>query len=264
MAKALAIIEPIKLPDPRRPATLPSLPEWAGRLSGAVRLEMQLTPDGKTFEQNDILVLPAELMPSPDQKKAMTDHRDSLRSYLQDTPAASSAAETRVATAVSKLLTVLAGERKSDLVEEARSDIYLDVLDDVPCWAVEGAVRAWFKHDCGSDERGRVHDYKWAPDPGTLRKIALREVYALGARIGTIQRILNARQYIDCTKQLEAGRAAMAGLSKVLKTGNMTAACALTFDAAVELGKQPDAPVSQNPASNDEAKRDMPTSEAAE
>src|SRR5258708_1791848 len=102
MAKDLAIIEPIKLPDPRRPATLPSLPAWAERLKGAVRLEMQLTPDGKTFEKNDILVLPAELMPSPDQRQAMMNHRDSLRSYLQDTPAVSVVAETRVATAVSK------------------------------------------------------------------------------------------------------------------------------------------------------------------
>jgi len=242
MAKPLAVIEPIKLPDQRRPATLPSLPEWAGRLSGAVRLEMQLTPDGRTFESNDVLVLPAELMPSSTQRQAMMDHRDNLRSYLQDTPAASSAAEVRVATAVSKLLTVLAGERKSDLAEEARSDVYLDVLDDVPCWAVEAGVRAWFKHDCGSDERGKAHNYVFAPDPGTLRKIALREVYAIGARIGTVQRVLDAREYVDCTKQLEAGRAAMAGLNRALKTGDLDAARALTFEAAVKLGSDPEEP----------------------
>ena len=240
MAKNLALIEPIKLPDRRRPATLPSLPAWAERLKNAVRLELQLTPDGKTFEKNDILVLPPELMPSPDQVKAMTDHRDSLRSYLQDTPAVSASAEIRVATAISKLLTVLAGERKSDLVEEGRSDVYLDVLDGVPCWAVEAGVRAWFKHDGGLDERGREHDYKWAPDPGTLRKIALREVYTIGARITAVERVLNARKYIDCTKQLEDGRAAMAGLNKALKTGDLSAAQALTFDAAIALGKQPE------------------------
>jgi hypothetical protein len=244
MAKHLAIIEPIKLPDQRRPAILPSLPAWAARLSGAVRLEMQLTPDGKTFERDDILVLPPELMPSPDQVKAMTDHRDSLRSYLQDTPAASTTAETRVATAVSKLLMVLAGERKTDLAEEARSDVYLDVLDDVPCWAVEAGVRAWFRHDCGMDERGRAHDYKWAPDPGTLRTIALREVYAIGSRIAAVQRVLDARKYIDCTKQFGDGRAAMAGLSKTLKTGDLSAAQALTFDAAVKLGRDPSAAAS--------------------
>jgi hypothetical protein len=253
MATELVLFEPIKLPDPRRPATLPSLPAWAERLKNAVKLELQLTADGKTFERNEILVLPPEMMPSEDQRRAMTDHRDSLRSYQSDTPAGSVTAETRVATAVSKLLTVLAGERKSDLVEEARSDVYLDVLDDVPCWAVESAVRAWFKHDCGTDERGRTHDYKWAPDPGTLRKIALREVYAIGARIGAIQRVLDARKYIDCQAQLEAGRSALLGLNKAIEAGDLDAAQTLTFDQAIKLG-----------SSNGTEKTDMPAREAAE
>lgn len=252
MATELTVFEPIKLPDPRRPATLPSLPAWAARLNGAVQLELQMTQDGTTFEKQDVLVLPPEMMPSPDQHRMMTDHRDSLRSSLLDTPAASAAAETKVATAVSKLLTVLAGERKSDLVEEARSDVYLDVLDDVAWWAVDSAVRAWFKHDCGTDERGKPHDYKWAPDPGTLRKIALTFTYPIGARIGAVQRVLDARPYVDCTKALEAGRAAMAGLNKALKTGDLDAAKALTFDAAVELGRAADAPAN------------MPAREAAE
>ena len=67
-------------------------------------------------------------------------------------------------------------------------------------------MRAWFKHDCGSDERGRPHDYKWAPDPGTLRKIALTHTYPIGARIGAMQRVLEAQQFVDCSKQLEDGR----------------------------------------------------------
>jgi hypothetical protein len=166
----------------------------------------------------------------------MIDHRDSLRSSLLDTPAVSVMAETKVATAVSKLLTVLAGERKSDLVEEARSDVYLDVLDDVAWWAVDSAVRAWFKHDCGTDERGRPHDYKWAPDPGTLRNIALTFTYPIGARIGAIQRVLEAREYVDCTKQLEMGRTALLGLNNAIKRGDLEGAKALTFDEAVKAG----------------------------
>jgi hypothetical protein len=236
MGTQIAIIEPIKLPDPRRPGTLPSLPAWAARLNAAVRLELQMTPDGRTFEKQDILVLPAELMPSPDQRRMMTDHRDSLRSSLLDTPANNVEAETKVATAVSKLLTVLAGERKSDLVEEARSDVYLDVLDDVAWWAVDAAVRAWFKHDCGTDERGRAHDYKWAPDPGTLRRIALTLTYPIGARVGRIQRVLEAREYIDCAEQLAAGRAALDSLNQVIKAGDLDAARTLTFEQAVKLG----------------------------
>jgi hypothetical protein len=183
----------------------------------------------------------------------MTDHRDSLRSSLLDTPEVSVAAETKVATAVSKLLTVLAGERKSDLVEEARSDVYLDVLDDVAWWAVDAAVRAWFRHDCGTDERGRPHDYKWAPDPGTLRKIALTLTYPIGARIRTMQRVLEAREHVDCTKQLAAGRAALDCLNKAIKAGDLDAAQTLTFDRAVKLG-----------SSNGTEKTDMPARDAAE
>ena len=236
MATDLATIEPIMLPDQRRPGTLPSLPEWAAHLSGAVRRELQMTPDGRTFEKQDILVLPAELMPSPTQRQMMMGHRDNLRSSLQDTPAASSEAEIKVATAVSKLITLLAGERKSDLVEEARSEVYLDVLDDVPWWAVDSGARAWFKHDCGTDERGKPHNYVFAPDPGTLRKIALNFTYPIRARVETIQRVLEAREYVDFTKQLAAGRAALDGLNKAIRAGDLDTARALTFDQAVKVG----------------------------
>lgn len=236
METQLVPFEAIKLPDPRRPATLPSLPEWAAHLSGAVRLELQMTPDGKTFEKQEVLVLAPNQMPTVEQRRMMVSHRDSLRSSLLDTPAMSVTAETKVATAVSKVLTVLGGERKSDLVEEARSDVYLDVLDDIPWWAVDFAVRSWFRHDCGTDERGQPYNYKWSPDPGTLRKIALKFTYPISARIETMQRVLEAREYVDCTKQLAAGRAALDGLNKAIRSGDLDAARTMTFGEAVRLG----------------------------
>ena len=249
MGTDLAIIEPIQLPDPRRPGTLPSLPEWAERLKSAVRIELQMTGDKFT----DLMVLPPDLMPMAQQRQMLTRHRDSLRSSLLDAPAISVAAETKVATAVSKLITVLPGERKSDLVEEARSEVYLDVLDDVPWWAVDLAVRAWFKHDCGTDERGKAHNYVFAPNPGTLRKIALKFTYPISARIKTIQRVVEAREYVDCTKQLAAGRAALDGLNRAIRAGDLDTARSLTFDEAVRLG-----------SSNETKKTFMPVQEAAE
>jgi hypothetical protein len=242
MSTEVTLFEPIQAPDPRRPAMLPSLPQWAERLNGAVRLELQMTPDGKSFEKQDVLVLPTAMMPSEPQRQAMLSHQASLRSCLLDDPAHSSTAETRTATAVAKLITVLAGERKSDLADEARSEVYMDVLDDVPCWAVEAAVRRWFKHDCGTDERGKAHDYRWAPDPGTLRAIAQQEVHKLGARIGQIQRILDAREFVDCTAQVERGRLAMTGLNRAMKANPMSAA-SLTFEQAIALAQEPEEPV---------------------
>lgn len=240
MATELVKHEPLKLPDPRRPATLPSLPVWLARSTAAVRLEMQMKPGTREFERGEVLVLPAEMLPSPAQREEMRAHMDSLRSYLRQTPAESVEAETAVATVVSKLLTVLAGEKKSELVEGARADVYLEVLDDVPCWAVDAAAKLWFRHDCGTDEKGRPHDYKWAPDPGTLRKIALRQTYEMTGRIGKLQRLLNAREFVDCTAQLADGRAAMVGLMRAMK--NPEGARALTFEEAVKLGNEPDKP----------------------
>ncbi len=232
MANELSVFSPIPAPDPRRPGTLPSLPAWAERLTGAVRIELQRTETGSFA---DILTLPAAMIPGEKQRGEMIAHQDSLRSFLRDTPANSAQAETRIATAVSKLLTVLAGERKSDLVEEARSEVYLDVLDDVPCWAVEAAARRWFRHDCGTDERGKAHNYTFPPDPGTLRTIALHDVYALGARIGTVQRILDARAYVDCSAELEQGRLAMKGLALRKAEGRIDDP--LSFEEAIELGR---------------------------
>jgi hypothetical protein len=210
-----------------------------------------MTPDGRTFE--DVLVVPAPLMPTAEQRQALTDHLECLRSLLLETPALSVAAETHVATTVSKLLTVLPGERKSDLAEEARSEVHLEVLEDVPWWGVELVKRLWFKHDCGTDERGKAYDYRWAPDPGTLRKIALRCTYPVRDRIKMIERMLGVREYTDCTAQLVAGRTALAGLNIALKAGNLSEAGKMTFDQAVQLG-----------ASSGAEKMKMPAQQAAE
>lgn len=262
MATELVKHEPLKLPDPRRPATLPSLPVWLARSTAAVRLEVQMKPGTREFERGEVLVLSAEMIPSPVQREEMRAHMDSLRSYLRQTPAESVEAETAVATVVSKLLTVLAGEKKSELVEGARADVYLEVLDDVPCWAVDAAAKLWFRHDCGTDEKGRPHDYKWAPDPGTLRKIALRQTYEMTGRIGKLQRLLDAREFVDCSRQLEDGRAAMVGLMRAMGTPD---AGKLTFEEAVKLGKEPAKAPPTAPINTMAAPpANMPAEEAAE
>jgi hypothetical protein len=173
----------------------------------------------------------------------MTGHRDSLRSYLQDTPAASAAAETRVATAVSKLLTVLAGERRSDLVEEARSDVYLDVLDDVPCWAVESAVRAWFKHDCGTDERGKAARLQMGAGSRArcARSRCARSMRSARASAPSSACWTPGRMSI-APGSLRPGTAALAGLNKVLKSGDLDGARSLTFEQAIARAGEPDQP----------------------
>lgn len=232
---ALTTLDPIAAPSLRKPGALPSLPEWNVRLLNAVRPEVQLTLDGTTFEKQEVLVLPKALMPNEEQRKAIQQHADILRSCLSQTPQQHIDFETRTATAVAKLLLVLSGERKSELAEQARSEVYLDVLEDVPYWAVDEAVRRWFRHECGLDELDRPYDYKWAPDPGALRRIARDVFFEFKARITQMQLILNAREYVDCSKELKRGRQAHQGLKIAMGLGT---AADITFEEAIELGSQ--------------------------
>lgn len=244
MATDLALIEPIKLPDPRRPGTLPSLPEWAERLKSAVRVELQVTGDKFT----DLIVLPSDMMPNPEQRREIGIHINKLRSYLRQTPAEGGDAETRVAIAITRLRSVLGGTRNSELGEEGAAETYMVVLDDEPCWAVEAAAWKWLKHDGGTDQRGRPHDYRFAPDPGTLRAIALRIALEFNARINAVQRVLDARQFVDCSKQLAAGCFALNGMNNAIKAGDLDAARSLTFQEAVRLGssnEKPNLPVQE-------------------
>lgn len=224
----LATIEPIPLPDLRR-LTIPSLPQWLARSSGAVKLELQPTEEGF----RDIQTLPAELLPNPTQRQAIEEHLDSLLSYLDQTPGRSDEAEASTAAAVTNLLMVLPSSKKTDVGSEARADVYLDVLDDVPWWAVKAACKRWHRHECGKDERGEPYDYRWVPDPGTLRRIAYGETWQIKERIKDLRRVLDARPYVDCTKQLEDGRAAIRGLNILMKRGEAASA---TFSEAIALG----------------------------
>jgi hypothetical protein len=164
----------------------------------------------------------------------MEEHVDALHCYLRQTPAESDAAETKTATAVTRLLMVLPSERKSELDAEAMTDVFLEELEDMPWWAVKSACKRWLRHDCGTDERGQLYNYRWAPDPGTLWRVAYGETYQVKERIRQLQRVLDARPYVDCSSLFADGRAAMGGLNKLLKMG--TADRTLTFAQAVEIG----------------------------
>lgn len=247
MARELAKLEPIPALSERRPAQIPSLPAWVASLSDAARTEPQIVqgPDGRTTFR-DLLVLPADRMPTAEQRTEIERHIASLRSYLHRTPENSEQAETAMALAITKLLHVLPSARKSEIGEDIRNEAYLDVLDDVPHWAVENAIRRWHRHSCGTDERGRPHDYKWAPDPGTLRVIAMQDVYAMQARIETVAKPLAAVAYVDCSAELERGRLAMRGLHATMKASGDIAA--LTFETAIEAGRRAECAISPQPA----------------
>lgn len=161
----------------------------------------------------------------------MQEHVDSLRSYLAETPAESVDAESQIAAVVANLMLVLPTARKSDTGQEATAEVYLEVLDDVPWWAVKAAAKRWHRHDCGTDERGQPYDYRWVPTPGSLRRIAISETWEVKRRIKHLDRVLQARVHIDCTKHFEDAKAALAGLNLALKDGT---AAHITYAQAIE------------------------------
>jgi hypothetical protein len=160
----------------------------------------------------------------------MADHAESLRSLLKQTPANGDEFEARIAAAATKLFVALGGRERSELSEHGRGVIYLDALDDVCCWAVEEAVRRWFRAEWGTER-----DYRWPPDPATLRFLAREVEFEFKARIRVMDHILTSRKYIDCTKQLEDGRKAWCGLRIAQTDGKLNG---LTFRGAIALADE--------------------------
>src|SRR5437899_9664608 len=112
MDTALSKIEPIPLPDQRRPTRMPSLPGWVTSRVGALAENLQ--PDPATRSYRDVTVLPAGLMPTTAQRVEMHRHIASLRSLLEEqTPAASENAEKATLVIVTKMLLVLPGQQTS-------------------------------------------------------------------------------------------------------------------------------------------------------
>src|SRR6185437_5498025 len=108
-------------------------------------------------------------------------------------------------------------------------------------WAVKAGCRRWYRRDCGNDENGKPYDYRWVPDPGTLRRVAHGEAWQVKQRIRDLEKVLGAREHIDCREQLERGKLALAGLNTALKAGNLSDAGRMTFEQAIERGSPPPA-----------------------
>lgn len=238
MPTALATIEPLPLPDLRRPERMPSLPGWVASRNAALDLNLQPDASG-TFR--DVLTLPAEQMIGQAERAAIGEHLDSLRSLLCQTPEADQKAEAETLVLVTKMLLVLPSQRTSEVGAEAKGEAYMDALDDVPSWAVRAGLRNWYRGDCGKDENGKPYDCAWSPAPSTLRRVALATVTPVRARTIELQRLLNAVERVDCSAELHRGKAAWLGLQMAMVEGRDLKS--LTFDQAIDIanGKRDEA-----------------------
>jgi len=113
------------------------------------------------------MTLPRDLVPNDLQRSMISNHITALNDVLNLTPAQSQDCAKQSLTAVAKMLMVLPAREAGEHATEARGEAYMMALDDIPSWAVQEAVRRWYRGECGSE-----HDYKWQPGPFVLRKIA--------------------------------------------------------------------------------------------
>lgn len=232
---ALVKLEPIPL-DLRRPTRTQSLPGWLAARKGALAVNLQPV-EGR---YQDVPTLPAGMMLSEGHRTEIQKHLASLGSLLLQTPANGVEFEKATFAAIAKMLLVKPAAKTTEAAAEHRQDVFMDVLEDVPCWAVDAAIRLWHRGDCGKDERGKPFNYDFAPEPHTLRKLALKEVYLLRQRMDELEPILKAIPYVDTTKDLERGRAAFRGIQAGI--AGKADLKSMTYDDAVEIGSQlPDA-----------------------
>ena len=81
-----------------------------------------------------------------------------------------------------------AGEESSD----AKAEAYMAALEDVQSWAVEAAIRGWYR-----SEYGPGYNYRWAPGPAELRAVAYLEAWKVKERIRDATRLINAKPFFE-------------------------------------------------------------------
>ena len=228
---ALVKIEPIQIPDLRKPTAMPSWPGWLVTQRAAAKVNLQ--PNGAHFA--DVMTLPPNLMPTEEQRAAIQDHRANLLSCLSQTPENDDRCGAETMATITKMMLTLGGTKASADSTEAKAEAYEIALEDLPSWAVVAVQRRWYRSDCGKDENGRPYDYRFMPDPAALRRLVISETFRVRNRVTELDRILDAVPYADCTKDLERGRAAWDGLRLAMK--NPETLGDLTFEQAIEKGR---------------------------
>lgn len=91
---------------------------------------------------------------------------------------------------ITKMMLVLPAQKASqDAGEaEAEAEAFDMALGDVPVWAINAAVRRWYR-----GQYGEGHSYTWQPAPAVLRSLAFLELAKIRRRIRDLESVLNAK-----------------------------------------------------------------------
>lgn len=185
MGTELAIFEPIKPPTADRPGTIPCWPEWVvSLLAGCER-----TMSGK-------LEIRASRALTQMQRNLILSYVLSLDALCERTPQTDKAADQAMLVILSKMLNVLAGSKKQESENEHKAEAYAMAIEDISAWAIESAVRGWYR-----GAYGPKHDYAWPPAPAVLRGLALFEAGKIQGRAIELRKLLEAEIRPDYTDE---------------------------------------------------------------
>jgi len=191
-------LERLRLPDVRRLEQMPSLPAWVASRAGSLTTETQ--PDPSTGKWRPTPTLPSNLILNANEREELVRHVDELAELCRQTPLAGDRWQEQTWAAVTKMMLVMPSATQNEISAEARGEAYLMALDDVPAWAVQAAIRRWYRGDCGTSEENKPYDYHWCPAPAELRRISKTESYRVEYRARQLRRILSAearQEYSD-------------------------------------------------------------------
>lgn len=130
-------------------------------------------------------------------------HEKALGAILEMTPYEDEIHGEQTMVAVTKMMLVLPSRESGELVGQAKGEAYMAALEDIPSWAVQEAMRKWYRAECGDKI-----DYKWQPGPATLREVAMMEVYRV---MGTRRRL---REILAAEPLLEFSQAHMESMKR--------------------------------------------------
>lgn len=187
--------EPLKLPDLRRPERMPSLPAWVASRIASMKIEYQ--SDAATGKHRELPTLPRTMTLRAGERAEIARYTAELRAICDRTPMNDSRAEQDTLIAVTKLMLVLPSTAQNEISAEARGEAFMAALDDLPSWAVQSAVRRWYRGECGKNAKGEPYDHHWCPAPAELRQISVLELYRLKARADRLEALLQAQPRLE-------------------------------------------------------------------
>lgn len=161
------------------------LPAWLGSQIAAVSdLGAGRTEVDRTTGQisRRVATIPRSKMPTGPQRVAIERRISELRRADRPGP------EAEILAHVGDLILEYATARMDDRQVAAKAGAYLDVLYDVPAWAVREAIIRWRRGPEGVDEQA----LDFAPRPHRLRAMAERIVMVARGQADRLQRILDA------------------------------------------------------------------------